>query len=167
LLRQSPQIKLLSAKTKKPSEISEGFFIDLIVIFQLLPAHSFYAKITSHCIFFTIPTASMPLHNSPWYRFFLSYSPTIALHRITIPVLALNGEYDWISSPSIIFPVVEQTLKAAGNSDYTLATLPKLNHSLQTCQTGSIAEYATLTETIAPQALALISDWITARTLQK
>ena len=107
------------------------------------------------------------MYNSPWYRFFLGYRPADALKRITVPVLALNGELDWISAPSITFPVIVTALTEAGNSDYTLATLPQLNHSLQTCQTGAIPEYATLEETMAPQALGMMSDWIVKRTLSQ
>jgi len=49
----------------------------------------------------------------------------------------------------------------------TLLELPKLNHLFQTCQTGSIAEYAAIEETIAPSVLNLISDWILDRTVKK
>ena len=111
--------------------------------------------------------ARVKMYNSPWYRFFLSYSPASALKRITVPVLALNGEFDWISSPRITFPVIAKALTEGGNSDYTLATLPRLNHSLQTCQTGSISEYATIKEPISPLALRMISDWIIERTVNK
>jgi hypothetical protein len=41
--------------------------------------------------------------------------------------------------------------------------LPRLNHLFQTAQTGSPLEYEQITETIAPLALATLSDWITRR----
>lgn len=49
------------------------------------------------------------------------------------------------------------------NRVYTILELPKINHSLQTGVTGSLAEYATIQETIAPLALQTISDWILKR----
>ena len=39
--------------------------------------------------------------------------------------------------------------------------LPGLNHLFQTCTTGAPSEYAEIEETIAPEALAEIVDWIT------
>jgi hypothetical protein len=35
-----------------------------------------------------------------------------------------------------------------------------LNHLFQTAETGQVSEYPKIEETIAPQALAIISDWI-------
>jgi hypothetical protein len=54
-------------------------------------------------------------------------------------------------------------MKEACNSDYTALTLPKLNHNFQTCQTGSIPEYGTLKEAIAPEVFKLMSKWLTSR----
>ena len=37
---------------------------------------------------------------------------------------------------------------------------PGLNHLLQHCQTGAISEYATIEETMAPEALDVITKWV-------
>lgn len=118
----------------------------------------------------TLPFAFTPkkvdmlvkVFNSPWYRFFWSYNAADALRHITIPVLCVNGERDWIASPKTVFSRLQDGLTAAGNKDYTLVELPGLNHSFQTCKTGSIAEYGTIKETIAPIALKTIGDWVVA-----
>jgi len=57
-----------------------------------------------------------------------------------------------------------KALKESGNKDFKVIELPKLNHLFQTCETGSITEYAKIEETISPLALNLISEWILART---
>jgi len=38
--------------------------------------------------------------------------------------------------------------------------LPGLNHLFQTCETGSINEYAQIEETISPTVLEILRDWI-------
>ena len=101
--------------------------------------------------------------NSPCYRYLLRYNPTNALERITIPVLALNGDLDFITSSKSQFPVLAQALSNADNDNFTLVEVPKANHWFQTAETGSTAEYGSLEETMSPAVLTLISDWIAAR----
>lgn len=100
--------------------------------------------------------------NSPWFRFFLTYDPRPALRQLKIPVLAINGELDLQVPPKQNLPEIEKALKAAGNRDYRIVELPKLNHLFQTAQTGGFAEYEKIEETISPAALKVISDWILA-----
>ena len=38
--------------------------------------------------------------------------------------------------------------------------MPGLNHLFQSCQTGSLAEYESIEQTMAPEVLELIADWI-------
>ena len=42
--------------------------------------------------------------------------------------------------------------------------LTNLNHLFQTCKTGSVTEYGSIEETIAPAALETIANWILKRT---
>lgn len=102
------------------------------------------------------------MFNSPWFRFFLSYDVSAALKQITIPLLVLNGGFDF-NRPDLAFPIVEKALKESGHSDYTTLAFPDVNHNFQTCQTGSIPEYGTLEETIKPFVLQVVLDWVLAR----
>ena len=102
--------------------------------------------------------------NSPWGHFHFSYEPSTALRHITIPTLVLNGELDLVVSPKQNLPFIDEALKEAGNKDYTIIELPKLNHAFQTCVIGSWAEYEQIEETIAPSALNIMTDWILERT---
>jgi hypothetical protein len=103
------------------------------------------------------------MFNSPWYRFFLTYDPTISLRKLTVPVLALNGDHDWISLSNIALPIIDQALKAAGNKDYTVLEIKNANHWFQTCSTGALSEYGTIKETMSPTVLKTISQWINAK----
>jgi len=105
--------------------------------------------------------------NTPWFRQFLTFEPSSVLKQIRVPLLVLNGELDIQVDPNQNLPRIAEALQEAGNSDYTILQLPKLNHLFQTSETGSIAEYAQIEETIAPSALNLISDWILERIPQE
>ncbi|MBU4330959.1 MAG: alpha/beta fold hydrolase [Acidobacteria bacterium] len=100
---------------------------------------------------------------TPWFRFFLTYDPLPALRKVTCPVLAINGEKDLQVPPKENLAAIEGALKEAGNTDYTLKELPGLNHIFQKAETGSVSEYIKIEETINPEALKTIGDWILAR----
>lgn len=105
--------------------------------------------------------------NNEWFRYFLTFDPSIALKQVQVPVLALNGELDLQVSSKQNLPAISKALEESGNKDFTVIELPKLNHLFQTCETGSIGEYAKIEETISPLALDLIAKWVLARTTQK
>ncbi|MCX7874754.1 MAG: alpha/beta fold hydrolase [Melioribacteraceae bacterium] len=97
---------------------------------------------------------------SPWFRTFVKYDPRPILEQITIPVLALNGEKDLQVAPYQNLPEIEKALIKAGNKNYKIVELPKLNHLFQPCETGSVNEYAKIEITFSVDALKLIKDWI-------
>ena len=97
---------------------------------------------------------------SPWFRYFVNYDPAPALRKVTCPVLALNGEKDLQVPPRQNLPAIRKALEDAGNKNFEADELSGLNHLFQTAKTGSVAEYATIDETIAPAALAKIAAWI-------
>jgi uncharacterized protein len=101
---------------------------------------------------------------TPWFRYFLTYDPRPALLKVTCPVLALNGAKDLQVDSKINLPTIAAILKEGGNRDVTTKELANLNHLFQTCKTGAVAEYATLEETISPEVLQTIGDWIQQRT---
>lgn len=97
---------------------------------------------------------------SPWMRFFIDYDPAPALSKVKCPVLALIGEKDLQVDADQNLPTIEAALKSGGNRNYTVKALPGLNHLFQTAETGSPSEYATIEETMAPDVLKLVGDWI-------
>ena len=101
---------------------------------------------------------------SPWFRFFLSYNPEPTLEKVKVPVLAITGANDLQVSPKQNLPVIEAALKKGGNKDYKVLEIPKLNHLFQTSETGEPSEYSKIEETISPEALKIIGDWIIAHT---
>ncbi len=104
--------------------------------------------------------ANMQAMNDPWFRFFTRYEPGPDLQKITCPVLAINGEKDVQVDPKLNLPKIESSLKAGGNSAFSIKELPGLNHLFQTCKTGGVSEYQSIDETFSPLALESISSWL-------
>lgn len=104
---------------------------------------------------------------SPWLKFFLTYDPKPALTKVKCPVLAINGEKDLQVLPKENLNAIEEALVAGGNKNFTVKELPGLNHLFQTAQTGLPAEYVKIEETISPEALKIIGDWIFEQTKNK
>ncbi len=102
-----------------------------------------------------------------WWRYFLLFDPSTALKQVKIPVLALYGELDQQASSTQNLPIISKALEEAGNKDFTIVELSRLNHFFQTCQDGSFGEYEKIEETISPSVLNLITEWILERTIQK
>ena len=98
--------------------------------------------------------------NSPWFRYFLNYDPRPALAGVKVPVLALNGAKDVQVDPAQNLPAIEAALRKGGNRDITIKLMPGLNHLFQPCKTGEVSEYLSIEQTMAPEVLDLIADWI-------
>ncbi len=101
---------------------------------------------------------------SPWFRFFLDYDPVPVLQKTMCPVLALNGEKDLQVAPKENLAKIQKALQDGGNQDFQTTELPGLNHLFQHCPTGSPTEYGGIQETMAPEALNAVSDWVLKHT---
>lgn len=62
--------------------------------------------------------------------------------------------------PKENIPALEKALRAGGNQNFQVIEMEGLNHLPQSSTSGSMSEYASIEETISPQALAAISDWL-------
>lgn len=97
---------------------------------------------------------------TPWFRSFLNTNPTNYLQKLTIPVLAINGENDTQVDYKTNLTIIEAALKKGGNKHYTIKTYPLLNHLFQNSTTGEIDEYGKIEQTISPEVLSDITKWI-------
>jgi pimeloyl-ACP methyl ester carboxylesterase len=159
--------KLLSISRTEP-DIDKAEKLMLEAVKNYLDALTEEQKTESQQLMFALNTDNAPkmvkLFNSPWYRFFLNYDPIAVLKKITIPVLALNGDRDFIALADIDLHTIQETLKQSDNQNCTAIELPNLNHWFQTCKTGALSEYGATEEALAPVMLQTISDWIIAQT---
>ena len=97
---------------------------------------------------------------NPWMRYFLAFDPRPALEAIRVPVLALNGELDVQVDAAQNLTAIAETLEKGGNPNVTVHRLPEHNHLFQRAKTGLVNEYAAIEETISPEVLDLIRDWV-------
>lgn len=95
--------------------------------------------------------------NNPWFRYFLKYDPTSSLRQLRMPVLALYGEKDNQVSVTDA-PLMKEALRADRFAEVKL--FPSLNHLFQHSKTGGVEEYAKIEETISPEVLQTIAEWL-------
>ncbi len=106
----------------------------------------------------------LPSVTSTWFRDILGVDARPALRKLKIPVLAIAGELDLQVPPEENLKEIREALESAGNTHVTIITMPGLNHLLQLARQGLPSEYLMLQQTIAPEALETISDWIREQT---
>ena len=97
---------------------------------------------------------------SPWMYFFLKYDPTEAIVKTTCPALLLNGSKDLQVLASQNLPAYEKIIAEHGKTNLTLREMPDLNHLFQHCETGSPTEYVEIEETISPEVLEAIVEFV-------
>ena len=97
---------------------------------------------------------------APWFQNILKYDPGKPLAQVKCPVLAINGEKDWQIPPKENLGAIRRALEKGGNKQATVKELPGLNHMFQEAQTGSVEEFATITQTFSPMALHEIMVWV-------
>ncbi len=92
---------------------------------------------------------------NPWMARFLELDPAEYIKSVTCPVLALNGEKDLQVIAERNIPIIKDLLPSA-----TVRIYPDLNHLFQHCMTGSPTEYYEIEETISPEVLTDMVEWI-------
>ena len=102
---------------------------------------------------------------SPWMRTFLTLDPRSVLEKMTIPVLAINGEKDLQVPAKENLSEIKAALERGGNTNHEIHELKNLNHLFQTCETGAIGEYGIIEETFNEEAMDLMTQWILEKTV--
>lgn len=77
------------------------------------------------------------------------------LKNIKVPVMMLYGENDTQVPPALNVPVLIENIP-----DINVKVYPKLNHLMQTSETGKVTEYAEIEETFSPVVLEDIKQFI-------
>jgi len=101
---------------------------------------------------------------NPWMFFFAKYNPTEDLSYIKCPLLAINGSADLQVISSDNLKALTTIAKANPSLSIKMVELPGLNHLFQHCKSGLPAEYGTIEETFAPEALELMLSFIREQT---
>ena len=99
---------------------------------------------------------------TPWLIYFTQYDPKGDIAQTHCPVLALNGSLDQQVLADKHLPVIEQSLPTGTSRQ--VRKMEGLNHLFQHATTGAVSEYYQISETIAPEVLELIAEWISKLT---
>jgi pimeloyl-ACP methyl ester carboxylesterase len=97
---------------------------------------------------------------TPWFRTFLVLDPVNYISKVHCPLLALNGSLDVQVPAKENLQAIEKALIFGGNSRYTIEEIEGANHLFQHATTGNVDEYGKIEETMSPEVLEKISDWI-------
>lgn len=95
---------------------------------------------------------------NPWMNYFFNYDPASDIQNTVCPVFALNGDKDLQVLPDLNLKAIEKNLPENRRSMTRL--YPGLNHLFQHCETGHPNEYVNIEETVSPEVLKDIADWI-------
>lgn len=95
---------------------------------------------------------------SPWLKWFIDYDPTDNVGKTRCPVFALNGDRDCQVIASQNLTAIRQLLPKSKKN--LVKEYPGLNHLFQHCTTGLPTEYGQIEETISPEVLQDIAQWI-------
>lgn len=127
--------------------------------------HEFYVRLSSEEkkqvgpeeTAFKVQAATML---TKWFRYFLFYDPVPTLRKVSVPVLALFGSHDLQVPADQNVEPMRKALAAGKNRDFTILTLPGLNHLFQNSPTGSPSEYLQIEQTMDPSVLKMVTAWI-------
>lgn len=95
---------------------------------------------------------------SPWFLTFLGIDPRVDLSKIKCPLLAINGDKDTQVDAEANLGIIGRTVAGAQTHK-----MPSLNHLMQHAVTGDASEYDQIKETISPEVLQIILDFIRDR----
>lgn len=99
---------------------------------------------------------------TPWLIYFTQYDPKGDIAQTHCPVLALNGSLDQQVLADKHLAIIEQSLPTG--TPRQVSKMEGLNHLFQHATTGAVSEYYQINETIAPEVLKLIAEWISKLT---
>ena len=94
----------------------------------------------------------------PWLRWFIDYDPASNIRSTRCPVFALNGDLDCQVIASQNLTAIRQLLPKSKKN--LVKEYPGLNHLFQHSTTGLPAEYGQIEETISPEVLQDIVQWL-------
>jgi fermentation-respiration switch protein FrsA (DUF1100 family) len=96
---------------------------------------------------------------NPWMYYFIKYNPKTDLEKVNCHILALNGSKDLQVPPKENLGAIQHFIPQSDKSQ-VIKELPNLNHLFQECETGNPTEYGTIEQTIQPEVLKIMGDWL-------
>lgn len=98
--------------------------------------------------------------SSAWMKYFLKTNPQVYLKKLKCPVLAVFGSNDIQVNANINAEAFEEVMSSKKNQIYQTKILKDLNHLFQSSNTGEIKEYLLIDQTISPDVLKIMEEFI-------
>jgi hypothetical protein len=96
----------------------------------------------------------------PWFKFFADYDPAVALKKVRVPTLYIQGETDH-QVPADQAEMGAKLIRSNGNKDVTVRLFPATSHLFVPDSTGDFTKYDQLkSNRIRPEVLGAIADWL-------
>ena len=99
-------------------------------------------------------------YSAPWISNIIKYDPKSTLENLNCPLFALNGEKDLQVPVKENFEALREVMRKDPSKKFTLKSYPNLNHLFQECETGSVMEYGQIEQTLSPEFLKDVAEWI-------
>lgn len=97
----------------------------------------------------------------PYLRHFVALDVRPMLGKITCPVMALNGTKDTQVACDVNLKALRDGLPASQH--HCIEAIEGVNHLFQHCTTGATVEYREIEETMSPQVLDAVVQWLKQR----
>lgn len=95
-----------------------------------------------------------------WMKYFLRINPTKDIKKISCPVLVLNGEKDLQVDADMNIQAFSKYLNPKKCKIIRIHKLSGLNHLFQNCDRCTINEYFYIQESISPQVVSLMKEFV-------
>ncbi len=106
-----------------------------------------------------VPKSSSPDELRHDWQTVYSFNPSLALEKVTCPVLALFGELDKSTPVPQTIANMQRALRIAGNTNFTYKVFPKGNHGLLESETGGNSEVPKL-KRFVPELFDMMTTWL-------
>ena len=97
--------------------------------------------------------------NSIWMKKFIDLDPLPYWQKVQCPTLILNGDKDWQVRWNMNANKIADVL-LKNQVSFQKVILSDHNHLFQYSETGKVSEYSEIEETISPETLESIVDWL-------
>jgi hypothetical protein len=98
--------------------------------------------------------------NTPWFRSFIAFDPSKYLKKIKINFLAINGSSDVQVPAEVNINAMKSLIQPKKGQIVDFKIFDNLNHLFQYSESGMTTEYAMIEETIDPEVLEYMVEWI-------
>jgi uncharacterized protein len=102
-----------------------------------------------------------------WMRHFLADNPGEVVDKVRVPILAVYGSHDRLTSPAQNAAPLVAGLTRAGNPDVTLRILPDQDHFFMRLPGEPVGVHRFGEMELSPEVLSLQREWIMQRTTQQ